>query len=113
AIPRGDGYGPFAGFSPYASALAAPCRGAFYALKSDGTVVTFAGTSTNLYKLNNTDFSWTNVSPGGPSYSTLSSAAQWQFPPPENLVSGTEANAPLQVFDLTASTTFGNALGSP
>ncbi|MGH9560230.1 MAG: hypothetical protein ACRD3S_02150, partial [Terracidiphilus sp.] len=39
-IPRGDGYGPFAGFSAYTSALPTACRGAFYALKSDGTVVT-------------------------------------------------------------------------
>ena len=78
-IPRGDGYGPFPSFSAYASALPAPCRGAYYALKSDGTVVTFAGTGTRLYKLNNTDFTWTDVSSGGTSYSALSSSAQWQF----------------------------------
>jgi hypothetical protein len=33
-IPRGDGYGPFPGFSAYTSALPATCRGAFYALKT-------------------------------------------------------------------------------
>jgi len=44
-IPRGDGYGPFSSFSAYTSALPAACRGAFYALKSDGTVVTFEDTS--------------------------------------------------------------------
>ena len=54
--PRGDGWGPFPSFSAYTGVLPAACRGAFYALKSDGTVVTFAGTSTKLYKLNNTDF---------------------------------------------------------
>ena len=61
-IPRGDGYGPFPSFSAYASALPAACRGAFYALKSDGTVITFAGTIDRLYLLNNTDFTWKNVS---------------------------------------------------
>src|SRR6185437_6903430 len=61
-IPRGDGYGPFPGFSPYTSALPASCRGAFYALKSDGTVVTFAGTVDRLYRLSNSDFTWRNVS---------------------------------------------------
>src|ERR1700760_4930413 len=84
-IPRGDGYGPFPSFSPYTSALPGPCRGAFYALKSDGTVVTFAGTATKLYKLNNTDFSWVDVSAGGSSYSALSSTAQWQFGQTGNL----------------------------
>lgn len=112
-IPRGDGYGPFPSFSAYTSTLPGACRGAFYALKSDGTVVTFAGTATNLYKLNNTDFSWTNVSTGGTSYSALSSTAQWQFAQTGNLVFATQANAPLQVYDLTSSATFGNALGSP
>src|SRR5436190_22659516 len=61
-IPRGDGYGPFPSFSAYTSALPAACRGAFYALKSDGTVITFAGTSDRLYQLNNTDFTWKPVS---------------------------------------------------
>src|ERR1700712_2197688 len=61
-IPRGDGYGPFPSFSAYTSALPSACRGAFYAPKSDGSVVTFAGTADRLYQLNNTDFTWRNVS---------------------------------------------------
>jgi len=112
-IPRGDGYGPFTDFSAYTSALPAPCRGAFYALKSDGTVITFAGTGTKLYKLNNTDFTWTDVSLGGGAYGALTSTAQWQFAQTGNLVFATQANAVLQVFDLSSSTAFGNALGSP
>ena len=101
-IPRGDGYGPFPAFSAYTSALASACRGAFYALKSDGTVITFAGTSTKLYKLNNTDFTWTDVSKGASTYSALSSTAQWQFAQTGNLVFATQANAVLQVFDLSS-----------
>src|SRR5882724_743405 len=112
-IPRGDGYGPFPDFSAYTAALPAPCRGAFYALKSDGTVITFAGTSTKLYKLNNTDFTWTDVSLGASTYSSLSSTAQWQFAQTGNLVFATQANALLQVFDLSSATAFSNALGSP
>src|SRR5229473_7951771 len=112
-IPRGDGYGPFPGFSAYTSALPSACRGAFYALKSDGTVVTFAGTSTKLYKLNNTDFTWSDVSKGASTYSALSSTAQWQFAQTGNLVFATQANAVLQVFDLSSATAFADALGSP
>ncbi len=112
-IPRGDGYGPFPSFSAYTSALPSACRGAFYALKSDGTVITFAGTSTKLYRLNNTDFTWADVSFGGGSYSALSSTSQWQFAQTGNLVFATQANAVLQVFDLSSATAFSNALGTP
>ncbi len=112
-IPRGDGYGPFPSFSAYTSALAEACRGAFYALKSDGSVITFAGTSTKLYQLNNTDFSWTDVSLGAGTYSALSSTAQWQFAQFGNLVFATQANAVLQVFDLSSSSAFVNCAGSP
>lgn len=112
-IPRGDGYGPFPSFSAYTAALPGACRGAFYALKSDGAVVTFAGTSTRLYKLNNTDFSWSDVSKDVSTYSALSSTAQWQFAQTGNLVFATQANAVLQVFDLSSATAFADALGSP
>lgn len=61
-IPRGDGYGPFPSFASATQALPATCRGAFYALKSDGSVQVFAGTSNMLYRLNNTDLSWVPVS---------------------------------------------------
>lgn len=112
-VPRGDGYGPFPSFSAYTSALPAPCRGAFYALKSDGTVLTFAGTSTKLYQLNNTNFTWTDVSLGASTYAALTSTAQWQFAQFGNLVFATQANAVLQVFDLSSSTAFANCAGSP
>lgn len=191
-VPRGDGYGPFPSFSSYTGTLPAACRGAFYALKSDGTVVTFAGTVDRLYQLNNTDFTWKSVSktktatissaspgvfsvtahglsandpfvpyntggalpvaftagttyyvktvltadtftasatPGGTAintasagtgthsvtsvYSSLSATAQWQFSQTGNLVFATQANAVLQVFDLSADSAFSNALGSP
>jgi hypothetical protein len=112
-IPRGDGYGPFPGLSIYTSALPSACRGAFYALKSDGTVITFAGTANKLYRLNNTDFSWVDVSFGAATYGVLSSNAQWQFAQTGNFVFATQANSTLQVFDLSSSSTFNNALGTP
>lgn len=61
-VPRGDGYGPFRDFAALSQALPATCRGAFYALKSDGSVAVFAGTSDRLYLASNTDYSWTPVS---------------------------------------------------
>ena len=112
-MPRGDGYGPFPSFSAFSGAMAATCRGAFYALKSDGTVITFAGTSTKLYRMSNTDFTWVDVSLGSSTYSALSATAQWQFAQFGNLVFATQANAVLQVYDLSSSTNFANCAGSP
>lgn len=113
AMPRGDGYGPFQSFSAYTGTLPAACRGAFYALKSDGTVKTFAGTATKLYLLNNTDFTWTDVSLGASTYGTLNAGAQWQFAQFGNLVFAAQANAVLQVYDLSSSAAFANCAGSP
>lgn len=110
--PRADGYGPFGSFSAFTKSLPG-CRGAFYAVNGDGTVSVFAGTATQLFQLNNTDFTWTNVSIGAGSYSSLSQDAQWQFVQTGNLVFATQANAVLQVFTLNSSTAFSNALGSP
>jgi hypothetical protein len=112
-LPQGDGYGPHPSFVAYAQALPAPCRGAFYALKRDGSVVTFAGTATKLYQLNATDYSWMDVSAGGGSYSSLSSSAQWQFAQTGDLVFATQANVVLQVFNLSSPSAFSAALGSP
>ena len=60
-IPRRDGYGPFKSFAAATQAMFATCRGGFYAKKSDGSVQVFAGTSNQLWKLNNTDLSWVPV----------------------------------------------------
>ena len=111
--PRGDGYGPIQDFSAFSGTLPAPCRGAFYALKFDGSVITFAGTSNKLYQLNNTDFTWTDVSLGAGTYSALTASTQWQFAQFGNLVFATQANAILQVFDLSSSSAFANCAGSP
>ncbi len=61
-LPRGDGYGPFPDFAILSQALIGACRGAFYALKTDGSVAIFAGTSDRLWLASNTDYSWTPVS---------------------------------------------------
>ena len=112
-VPQGDGYGPFAAFAGFSQALPGPCRGAFYALNSDGTVSIFAATATDLYQLNNTTYAWVLVSAGGTSYSALSATAQWQFVQTGHLVFATQANAPLQVFTVGTSSAFSNSLGSP
>jgi hypothetical protein len=112
-VPRADGYGPFQDFTPFTSALAASCRGFFYARKTDGTVAVFAGTSTKLYRLSNTDFTWADVSAGGGAYTALPTSDHWQFAQFGNLVIAVQANVVPQVFDLSSSSAFTTLGGSP
>lgn len=111
-VPQGDGYGPFQSSLSYSQALPDACRGAFYALKSDGTIETFAATSTNLFLLDNTTLEWTDVSQSG-GYTALNPAAQWQFVQFNNFVVAVQGNANPQVFNLASSTEFSDLDGDP
>jgi len=112
ALPRGDGYGPMPALSAYSAALPGACRGFFKAIKTDGSVAIFAATATKLWRLDNTNQTWTDVSKGG-GYSAVSSTDQWQFVQYINYVIAVQANAAPQFFDLTVSTAFADLAGSP
>jgi hypothetical protein len=112
-VPRGDGFGPFPSLTALSLSLGAQCRGAFEAIKTDGSVVVFAATATDLFLLNNTNFSWSKVSQGGGPYASISSADQWRFVQFNNLVIAVQANVVPQVFDISIATAFSNLAGSP
>lgn len=112
-VPRADGFGPFPDLSVFTQALPGACRGYAYGRNPDGSVSLFAGTSTRLYKLNNTTFTWDDVSLGGSAYTGLPGTDQWEFQQFNNLFFATQINAVLQVFNLSSPATFVAALGSP
>jgi len=112
-LPRGDGYGPFKSANVFSGAMAAACRGCFFARKTDGSIKIFAGTSTRLYALDNTTLTWTDVSKGGSAYSDLTSTANWQFVQFNNKVIAVQANTVPQVFDVEIDTAFADLGGSP
>jgi len=112
-VPRGDGYGPFPSLAAISQALGAQCRGAFAAYKTDGSVVGFAATATDLYQLNNSSYAWTKVSLGGGPYASVPANEQWSFAQFNNLVIAVQANIAPQVFDISSSTAFANLAGSP
>lgn len=113
-IPRGDGYGPVKSLQAYTDALAAACRGAFMALKADGSIQIFAGTATKLYTMSNTDLSWSNVSSssGSTSYSCATTDF-WQFTQVGDVVIATQQGDNPQAFTLNSSTYFADLAGSP
>lgn len=112
-VPRGDGYGPFRSLAAISASLGAQCRGAFASYKTDGSVVVFAATATDLYKLDNTLFTWAKVSLAGGPYAAISAEDQWQFVQFNNLVIAVQANVAPQVFNVATSTAFANLAGNP
>lgn len=113
AVVRADGYGPFKSFEAFTAALPAGNRGFFFARRGDGSIAVFAGTSTDLYLLNNGTFEWDNVSKGGVPYSPLVSTSNWQFAQFNDLVITVQVNTAPQKYTLASGGTFVDLLGSP
>lgn len=111
-LPRADGYGPFLGHVSFSSALAATCRGYFFARNEDVLVV-FAATEDRIYQLDNTTLAWTDVSQGGSAYTAIAANENWQFAQFNNLVIAVQANEDPQVFDVTSDTEFSDLGGTP
>lgn len=112
-VPRADGFGPFKSLEELTGSLPAPCRGFFFARKSDGSIAAFAGTSVRLYQLNNTDFTWTDVSKGGAAYSALVATDNWQFAQFNDFVIAVNQNTVPQKFIMASATAFVDLAGSP
>lgn len=111
-VPRGDGYGPWPSPAVLTAALPSACRGYFYGRIGDEIVI-FAGTATNLYRLDNSTLTWTNVSLGGGPYSDIPADGQWQFAQYNNKIIAVHVNTVPQVYDVLSSTAFANLGGTP
>jgi hypothetical protein len=85
----------------------------FFARNEDRTVTIFAATIDRLYMLDNTDFSWTDVSDGGSAYTPLPTNAQWQFAQFGLFVIAVNPNDDPQYFDLGTPATFENIPDNP
>lgn len=112
-VPRADGYGPFASLLAFTTALPGICRGGFFGRNADGSITLFAATDTRIYKLDNTLFTWTDVSKGGAAYPQLPSSARWRFVQFNSKVICVQVNTVPQVIDLTAPAAFADLGGGP
>lgn len=112
-VPRADGYGPFKALETFTQALASRCRGYFFARRGDGSSAVFAGTSTELYILDNTNLTWTKVSKGGGPYSALVATDIWRFAQFNDTVLAVQQNTVAQAFALSSSAAFADLAGSP
>lgn len=111
-LPRADGYMPFRDYGSFTDTLPGTCRGFFFA-RAAGALMIFAGTETELYQLDNTTFTWVNVSQAGGPYTALTADTQWQFDQFNNIVIAVQENERPQQFDTTGDTEFSDLGGSP
>lgn len=111
-LPVADGWGPMPSLTEISDSLGAECKGAVYVRTSSGTYTVVAGTETALYKLNTSDFSWTDISGASAPYS-VPTGDLWQFTVfGTKLIANTLGDVP-QVYDIEAGGTFADLGGSP
>ena len=96
-------YGPFAALSTVTDALTARCQGGSSFRASDGTVHTFAGDATKLYK-KGSGTSWEDVSKAG-GYNTASDG-MWRFAQYGDIILATNYADAIQAYTLNVSTDF-------
>lgn len=112
-FPRADGYGPVPDIASLTTTPAA-CRGYFFARNTDGSITVFFGSSTDLWVLDNSSLSWTNVTAGGAgSYTPLLPGDQWTFAQDLTTVVACNIGTAPQKYVLGSSSVFANLGGSP
>lgn len=108
-LPGINGYRPFPGPTVVTDALVASCVGVISFKQVDGTIDTFAGTTTKLFRLNGT--SWDDVSRTvGGAYAT---GTFWQFAVYGKRLIATNGIDEPQAFDLGVDTDFADLPNAP
>lgn len=104
-LPQAQSFGPFPQFVAITDPLAARPQGAFLANQDSGQFTLFAGTATDLYRLNPATLAFDSVSGPSAPYGTVA-GANWSFVQYGSWVIATNGTDPIQYFDLTTPTTF-------
>lgn len=111
-LPADGSYVPMPSFKPLSQKLASKPLGGIAVCASDFGAVIFAGTSARLYRLNNTDFSWEDVTPAGVIYAANENA-RWSFAVFGRHILAVNKNNVPQVFELGKSSVFRALEGNP
>lgn len=112
-LPTKDGWGPKPDIVAISEALAGECLGATYVRSSTGSFDIIAGTRTGLYRLDPTDYTWTNISQGGATPYNVPVGDSWTFVPWGTKLVALNLTDDPQVYDVDAGTAFADLAGSP
>lgn len=110
--PRAASYSPWRSMVAFSDAIDSTCLGALAARDTDGNTYFFAGTTTKLYLLGNSDAQWDDVSRSGSAYA-VPSLEYWGFAQfGDNVIAVNGGDAP-QKYVIGTSTEFEALAGSP
>lgn len=112
AMPVANGWGPMPGLTVISQALGSECLGATYVRTAAGNYEVIAGTRTDLYRLNTTDYTWTNISGPSAPYAVPAQDFWTMTRYGDQLVIHNLADA-IQVYDVGAGGVCANLAGSP
>lgn len=110
-VAIGEDYTAIESLVSASDALPAECLGMISGFDPTGSPFVFAGTATKLYKLNGS--AWTDVTRTSGGNYTTSGQNVWRFVQYGKYVFATNYNDAMQSFDLSSSTNFAAAAGSP
>ncbi|WP_107341600.1 hypothetical protein [Agrobacterium pusense] len=105
-------YIPAPSFSVLTGSIGEPALGGICVRELSGGITVFAGSAGKIYKLNNTDMTWDDVSQAATTYSA-SSGAPWSFGVFGNFVIAVNQNDDPQVYEIGTDTAFRDLGGSP
>jgi len=110
-IPAAESYRPLSALSAVSDALTARCQGALSVIADDGTVSTFAGDATKLYKETSNSFADVSRSSGG-AYATASDG-MWSFAKFGSIIIACNGVDVPQAYTIGSSSVFAALSGSP
>lgn len=113
-LPHKNGWGPMPSFTEVSEALPTECLGAVFVFLASGAVKVFAGTATNLYRLNagSYPYTWDEISKVTDTYA-VPSGGRWDFELfGQNLIAANGGGV-LQFVDVETSNDFADIAGSP
>lgn len=111
--PGVTSYKPVQSPAIISAALASEPKGAVLARETTGGFAVFAGTQTKLYKLNTTNFTWTDVTRLVGGNYNVPDEEYWEFAQFENKLIAVNANDNPQVINIDSGTNFAVLAGSP
>lgn len=112
ALPVANGWGPMPGLTIISAALPSRCLGATYVRTAAGNYEVIAATQTNIYRLNTTDYTWTDISgPSAPYNVPLQDS--WTMTRYGDQLIIHNLSDPIQVYDVGAGGVCADLAGSP
>lgn len=113
-LPVADGWGPMPEFVEVSAALPSECLGAVYVRDANENFRIFAGTATDLYRLNTSSapYTWDEVSKSTGAYS-VPVDDRWSFTPFGGYLVANQLGDNPQFIDVTAGSKFTDLTGAP